>query len=281
MKKYFVEYTDSFTDFENKSISDLILYNCGIEYCRPNYSYGPKRRAYHFIHFVKAGQGVLEIDNQKYPVHQDQFFIVPAGKISTYTADRTDPWKYSWIGFLGIHAEHYLQQLLGQNKFVFDCADACFYEERIKEVLAIQTNDLAAFLKITGILYTLLGKLIGEAGFKNTAQTAHSLVSLAVHFMELHYHDELLISDVADFVGVHPNYLSLRFKQELGLSPKRFLLELRLKKAKELLLQTHDPINIIASSVGFSDSLSFSKFFKKMTGYAPTEYRKLFLERTD
>lgn len=276
MKKYFVEYTDSFTEFENKSIQDLILYNCGIEYCQPNYSYGPKRRAYHFIHFVKEGKGQLKIDGKTYSIQQDQFFIVPAGSVSTYSADAKEPWKYSWIGFLGIRSDHYIQQLLSQNKFVFDCADAKLYEDQIKSVLALSENDLASFLKITGVLYTMLGQLIAEAGTKKAQLDPHSLVGLAIHFMELHYHDALLISNVADFVGVHQNYLSARFKQELGVSPKRFLIDLKLRKAKEMLLQTADPINIIASSVGFSDSLSFSKFFKKYTGYAPTAYRKEF-----
>lgn len=276
MKKYFVEYVDSFTEFENKSITDLILYNCGIEYCQPNYSYGPRRRAYHFIHFVKEGKGQLQIAGRTYRVHKNQFFIVPAGNVSTYTADPKDPWKYSWIGFLGIRSEYYIQQLLGQNKFVFDCTDAQFYEKKIKEILKLSGNDLADILRITGILYTMIGQLLFETATDNASLDPRSFVGLAVHFMELHYHDPLLISDVADFVGVHQNYLSARFRQELGTSPKQYLIELKLKKAKEMLLQTTDPINVIGFSLGFSDSLTFSKFFKQHTSYSPTNYRKKF-----
>ncbi len=84
------EYTDRFTDFTKKSISDFILYNSGIEYCEPGYSYGPKRRDYHFIHFVKEGKGILEIGDQKIEVHENQlllyqrmlFLLIPLTQIS-------------------------------------------------------------------------------------------------------------------------------------------------------------------------------------------------------
>ncbi|MCF2716593.1 AraC family transcriptional regulator [Paenibacillus sp. UKAQ_18] len=47
-----------------------------------------------------------------------------------------------------------------------------------------------------------------------------------------------------------------------------------MNKAKELLAESDDPINLIASSVGFSDALSFSKFFRKELGISPSQYRK-------
>jgi YesN/AraC family two-component response regulator len=94
--------------------------------------------------------------------------------------------------------------------------------------------------------------------------------------MDLHYHDDIQITDIAYHVGVHPNYLSLIFKEEIGITPKKYLSNLKLKKAKELITETTEPINIIASSVGFNDALAFSKFFKKEFGISPSQYRKEF-----
>ena len=91
--------------------------------------------------------------------------------------------------------------------------------------------------------------------------------------MDLHYHDNLQITDVAAAVGVHANYLANTFQEQYHVTPKQYLTKLKLDKAKELLLLTKHPVYIIANSVGFSDPLAFSKFFRRMTGISPTEYR--------
>lgn len=91
MSKFLLNYTDTYTDFYNKVISDFILYNCGVEYCNPGWSYAPKRREYHFIHFVKEGKGTLTIEGHTFHIHKNQCFIVPAGKVSLYAADKKDP----------------------------------------------------------------------------------------------------------------------------------------------------------------------------------------------
>ncbi|MDV4744436.1 helix-turn-helix domain-containing protein [Enterococcus faecium] len=63
-------------------------------------------------------------------------------------------------------------------------------------------------------------------------------------------------------------------KEEIGVSPKKYLTNLKINKAKKLLTESDDPINLIAGSVGFADALSFSKFFRKELGLSPTEFRK-------
>ncbi|UWM86733.1 AraC family transcriptional regulator [Streptococcus parauberis] len=274
MSDFLEEYTDSYNEMGNKSISDFILYNCGIEHCEPNYSYGPKRREYHFIHFVFEGQGKLEINQQKYTVQKNQFFIVPAGTVSTYTADKNNPWKYAWIGFLGIQAQRYLNQLRIGNEFVFDCKDAYMYKNKIGHILEQADNQLSSFLIINGLMYDIIGNLIAEIPTSEQVIQQESISKRAMHYMNLHYHDAIQISDVAKFVNLHPNYLANIFQDEVGISPKQYLTQLKLSKAKELLRDTDEPINIISSSVGFTDALTFSKFFKKITGQSPSTYRK-------
>nr|WP_325825403.1 AraC family transcriptional regulator [Enterococcus faecium] len=270
------EYTDKFTDFSKKSISDFILYNSGIEYCEPNYSYGPKRRDYHFIHFVKEGKGLLEIEDQKIEVHENQIFIVPANIVSTYTADKQSPWKYSWIGFTGIESVNFVQTLIQSSpaNFVMDCSDASFYEKRIEEIIGLNQNTLASYFKINGIMYDIVGTLLGECEIKTVKNLETSPSFQAMRYMELHYHDDIQISDIAYSVGIHPSYLSAMFKEEIGVSPKKYLTNLKINKAKKLLTESDDPINLIAGSVGFADALSFSKFFRKELGLSPTEFRK-------
>lgn len=91
--------------------------------------------------------------------------------------------------------------------------------------------------------------------------------------LEMEFGDHLLVSDIAARVGVHPNYLSKRFSSAFGMSPKRFLTQVRLERARRLILETDASIGTIARSVGFDDALSFSKVFSRNYSMPPTKYR--------
>lgn len=272
MKHYLKQYTDRFTDFSNKSISDLILYSSGIEHCKPGHSYGLRSRDYHVIHFVKDGTGTFTIDGKTYTITPNQLFIIPAGYSFHYQADIKNPFHYSWFGFLGIKS-NFIYQAVIKKQFVFDCKSAKYYEDIIREILRVSENSFSAFLKINGLMYTLLGNLVEEIAILDY-HSKQSISALAMHYMELHYHEPIQIADIANFLGIHPNYFSNIFKKEQGQSPKQYLINLKIKKSKELLIQTNTPINLIANYVGFSDALTFSKFFRKYTNYSPTIYRK-------
>ena len=221
---------------------------------------------------------VREKEDKVYEIKANQLFIIPAGYWFKYTADTNEPWRYSWIGFLGIKS-NFIYQAAERHQFVYDCQNAKQYETIIATILESSGNTFSSFLKINGLMYSLLGDLTEEIGILNPS-TNQQLSSLARHFMDLHYHDPIQMTDVAEFVGVHPNYLATIFKKETNTTPKNYLTHLRIRKAKELLLETRDSISYISQSVGFSDSLSFSKFFKKETGLSPLHYRKEFQHDT-
>lgn len=269
------EYTDKLTDKSKKSISDFVFYNCGIEQCKSNQLYGPKRREYHFIHFVIKGEGALKIQNTTYHIHQNQLFVVPANEISTYWASSKNPWKYCWIGFLGIQSNQFLNSLMqcDMRQYVIDCNNTTFYEKQIASILQISGKQLSTHLKVNGIMYHMIGTLLEELGADDPEDMNFSIPYQAQQYMEMYYHNDIQIADVAASVGVHANYLSNIFQKQYHVTPKQYLSNLRTKKACELLLYTEYPIYIVANSVGFTDPLAFSKFFRRMVGTSPSDYR--------
>ena len=65
------------------------------------------------------------------------------------------------------------------------------------------------------------------------------------------------------------------FKDEFGISPKRYLLNVRINAAKELLADTDQKINDIAKEVGFSSQQRFNDIFKKYENMTPLHFRKI------
>ena len=82
---------------------------------------------------------------------------------------------------------------------------------------------------------------------------------------------------LAERFGYNENYLRRRFKEEYGLTPLQYLSEVRISKAKNLLRFARKfSVGEISHQVGFVDQLYFSRFFKKHTGFSPSEYRDKF-----
>lgn len=90
----------------------------------------------------------------------------------------------------------------------------------------------------------------------------------------------LSLPEVARHVGVSPTYLSAQFSQWCGRSFIEYLTDIRLQRAKELLVQTSLPVQCIVEMVGYNDPCYFSRVFRKATGQSPGQYRKTFLKIT-
>ncbi|MCQ2505604.1 MAG: response regulator [Lachnospiraceae bacterium] len=100
------------------------------------------------------------------------------------------------------------------------------------------------------------------------------LVSEITEFINENYkNDELSLNMVAQYMNFSPNHLSMIFSQETGRTFIKYLTDLRMNKAKELLKCTSKRSSEICEEVGYKDPHYFSYLFKKNVGMTPTEYR--------
>lgn len=101
------------------------------------------------------------------------------------------------------------------------------------------------------------------------------LVEKAKRYVTEHYHEEIKVRDLAEFLQITPNYFSLVFKQETGKGFNEFLNEFRIEKAKRLLRDSTLRVFEIAEKVGYREYKYFVQVFKKVTGVTPTDFRNL------
>ena len=89
-----------------------------------------------------------------------------------------------------------------------------------------------------------------------------------------YYNTDLNLDEVADAIGLSKYHLCREFNHLYGISPGKYLANLRLQKSCALLLQNRQhTIAEIASMVGFSNDNYFCKVFRKAFGTTPTQYR--------
>lgn len=100
------------------------------------------------------------------------------------------------------------------------------------------------------------------------------LVELAKEYVGEHYYENLMLSDVAQKVGISSGYLSTLFQRQMSRGFVDYLNEIRIEHACTYLRQNYLKTYEIAYKVGFNDEKYFSRVFKKIMGQSPSEYRK-------
>lgn len=113
----------------------------------------------------------------------------------------------------------------------------------------------------------------------NLSENQMQTKSLANDLKFVNYAEKLILKAIAKKFCIHPNYLTRIFHEKFHLSPKQYIMQLKLKKARSLLITTELSISIIASSLGFDDQLAFSRTFKKEFSISPSMYRKYYAEK--
>lgn len=101
-----------------------------------------------------------------------------------------------------------------------------------------------------------------------------TVVERAREFIDSHYHKDISLDDVSREVDISPYYFSKIFKEETGKNFVEYVTEIRMNRAKELLLGTDLSMKEICSEIGYADPNYFSRTFKKNTGLTPTEYKE-------
>lgn len=99
-------------------------------------------------------------------------------------------------------------------------------------------------------------------------------LSEAVTLMEANIEEPLSTDDIANLVGLSRRQLERLFKQYLGSLPSRYYLELRLQRARQLLLETNSSIVQVGLMCGFSSGSHFSTAFGTLFGNTPREERQ-------
>jgi AraC-like DNA-binding protein len=271
-------------DNDNKNHTDLNVYQCGMEDCYPGYSYGPAVRDHYIIHYIHKGEGIFSVGDRTYHLQRGQGFLICPGVITYYEADACDPWTYYWVGFHGIKAEFYLKSTnltLKNPIFTYEKDDyiyRCFLE-MISSKELLRTREI----RLVGLLNLFFSQLIeatgGDRFLEGSVNIQELYVKKAVEYMERNFSRQIKISDVSQYIGIDTKYLSFLFGEYLNRSTQQFLIGLRMDKAAGLMKNHTLSISDVARSVGYDDSLQFSKIFKKVKNMSPRVFRQQILHQ--
>ncbi len=112
---------------------------------------------------------------------------------------------------------------------------------------------------------------------ENSISWIDEILNKAILFVEEHYKDPLLsLNMVCDHLNISISYLSMLLKREKNITFNKFVIQVRMEKAKELLRTTNHKIIDISLLCGYNEVYYFSHSFKKYTGESPKQFREAF-----
>lgn len=261
--------------------SDLYLTHCGIQVCPPLHAWGPDVRNEYHMHFILNGEGHLEIRGETHHLKRRQIFVLPPNVRAYYYADKDNPWYYAWASFRGRRAADFLKLAGFADSSIIrnTIIPAEHFSSIIHEMLLANKLTLENELLRTGYLYQLVALLIHsyeeltDSRERKNHYTRDTYVDHALQYIHFNYNTQMRIRDLVEYVGINRSYLSSLFKEKMNLSPKEYLVQYQMEKAKDLLSSSTYDIKEVAKRVGYSDSLAFSKIFRQRTGESPSSYR--------
>ncbi|MDD6268500.1 MAG: response regulator [Oscillospiraceae bacterium] len=130
---------------------------------------------------------------------------------------------------------------------------------------------------IDNLRISIFQKNVESAEESENSDDARPIVKITRYLQE-HLDDDISLSSLAERFYLNPQYISQLFRNEIGVGFLVYLTNIRMEKAKKLLISTTLTITEIADKVGYGDYRVFTKVFKKSEGITPSQYRREFLE---
>lgn len=263
---------------EDSRLNALSVYNVGNQKCEAGYQWGPGVRNHYCIHYVISGIGYYEVHGETFRISAGDTFILYPDMEVKYFADMEKPWEYAWVGFMGTEASSLIRATdfsREQPLIRKGVLPKRVIQKQLQRIYEVKGSTYEAAAAMTGALYTLLSTFMHYASHMEEGHDPQMVyVNKAREYISNNYSYPVTIEEVAAYVGVSRSHLFRSFQACRQQSPKEYLTDFRIKKACGLLEETSLSVAAIAYSVGFENSLYFSKAFHRRMEMSPSQYRK-------
>lgn len=233
-----------------------------------------RKNSYVLLQYTISGKGSFQTPDHTYPQQTGDLFLVQVPGDSQYSLpDNSEYWDVLYLEFSSecLPLLYHIHQSCGP---AFHLEASSTLPEQMKQLYADAiSNQLASVFDNSKSAYAFLLDLADYA-LEHPALSSPR-VTLAKNYLDSNYYTtDLNLDEVADAVGLSKYHLCREFNHLYGISPGKYLANLRLQKSCALLLQSRQhTIAEIASLVGFSNDNYFCKVFRKAFGTTPTQYR--------
>jgi AraC-like DNA-binding protein/uncharacterized RmlC-like cupin family protein len=256
-------------------LSHLLVTDCG--YYPKAYNHGftrPVGAPQTIVIICAAGRGRCGVAGADHAVGSGDVLIIPAGTPHAYAAVPDDPWTIWWMHIAGdLVAETVEAGGFSATAPLARLNDLSTCTALMRDIIDAHEHaqTRSALIAATGTAWRLLALL---ASRDSVIDADSNPLAGVLAFLEEHPSSHLTLTEMADLAALSPSRFSALFRQSTGMSPVRYQVGQRMRRARELLDLTSTPVAKIAQLLGYDDSFYFSRQFSKEHGMSPREYRR-------
>lgn len=245
--------------------------------------------------YAADGNGSIEIGGKEYIMNKGCLLIISPG-IEYHIRTPEQKVRYFAVNFdftkscadlkmpIAPQTSHYFDSSLITEKVTFSdipqfndyiyLTDMFSIENKLKELEKEYSRKLVSYeTKISHIFADILLECARRMITKNYSES-NELIESILNYIHVNYSQPLTNLEIGKVFGFHPNYISAIIKNFTGLPLHKYLIHIRLEHAIIMLELGNDSIGKIAQKCGFCDIYYFSKYFKKVVGVSPMQYKR-------
>ncbi|MCC2685493.1 MAG: AraC family transcriptional regulator [Paenibacillaceae bacterium] len=261
-------------------------------------TWGPRRIPDCQLVYVVAGQLTLELGGEQFVIDEGHGAFYGERSPHRLIATSSSPMTFcslhfSWYGQspepvspvpllqtttaaeLASPAVHYLLEIPGHGEMEFPrLFHYPLLEDQFLAITREYRNQEPGYeVAMRGQLTYLLSLIVRHQLAGGSASADSDKIAPALAAIQANPQNSWTTPNLAELCGYHPTYFAFVFRNVTGMTPKNYLMQQRVKRAKEL-LPTARSMDEVAAALGYSDIHYFSRNFKAMTGMTPSEYRR-------
>ena len=224
---------------------------------------------YYRIYLVKGGRAEIKLKNKTLVLESGYLYFLPAYQVSSSCLEKS--LSHYYIHFLA-HSDFAACDPIG----FFNFYNKIPYRKELEAIFHIimenrqQRNEFEK-ISLKAATQLLLVSFLCQNSFHLPEDNRMTVI---VQYINEHLCDEILVSKLADIAGYNRSYFCTLFKKVFKVSPQEYILQQKIKKAQDMLLDSSLSITDISNQLNFQSSSYFTRIFKSKTQLSPSNYRK-------
>ncbi|WP_256975790.1 AraC family transcriptional regulator [Paenibacillus sp. MY03] len=245
---------------------------------------GPYTHRFHSLWLITKGKATFVLNGSSYTAEPGKLFSLPPGMVVERINEGEVPIEFFFVRFsyaVAAYEEDGSWTLASDRELPFPLSGS--YAITNIPPLLNSFEGIMKLMKHRGqivqmrqriLFLEILTQIISD--LRSQAVTGHTntMIESTIDYMVNHYAENMTVEELAAMAGMSSSHYSRLFKKYVSASPIHYLTQLRMDRAKELLILSDYKLKAVAQSIGYEDELYFSRLFKKFTGQSPSQYAK-------
>lgn len=227
---------------------------------------------------IERGIETFEYRHDKFAAPAGDIVLINPGEVHTGQAATKIGWTYRTLYPEVSLLQEAASQVAGRNGDIPFFRDPVVHDDELAAaILSLHKSveNKADALERQSRQLLVFGQLVARHADHRPAlilpTKEPTTVKLVREYLESLYSQNILLEELASVANLSPYHLLRVFRQEMGLPPHSYLIQVRVRRAQEL-LRAGLPVSQVATETGFTDQSHLTRYFKRIVGVTPSQY---------